>query len=265
MKTLHILIPLFLVSCLFSCKASRTSAKVETKATSSAPKPTDKKATIQLLDFPSLDGLIMKADYYFLEMGAPIIVLCHQAGWSRGEYLSIAPKLNALGYNCLAIDQRSGEKVNDIVNETAQRAKAKGIATDYLDAEQDIKAAVRWAKLNSPNKGIILWGSSYSASLVLKVAKEEAAVTKVLSFSPGEYFGKKLNVESNIKGLEKPVFISCSKAEIAKTKVLFKAISADEKTFFKPKKKGNHGSKALWGEYEDHLDYWNAVKNFLNN
>ena len=36
------------------------------------------------------------------------IVMFHQAGWSRGEYREIAPKLVAKGYRVLAVDQRAG-------------------------------------------------------------------------------------------------------------------------------------------------------------
>ena len=51
-----------------------------------------------------------------LPANAPVLVLFHQAGWSRGEYREIAPKLNELGYICLAIDQRSGKGVNGVAN-----------------------------------------------------------------------------------------------------------------------------------------------------
>ena len=36
------------------------------------------------------------------------ILLFHQAGTNRGEYEPIAPRLNAVGFDTLAIDQRSG-------------------------------------------------------------------------------------------------------------------------------------------------------------
>ncbi len=265
MKNLRLLILIFFISIIFSCKTvSRADAQVK-DATSTTPAPSTKQASIQLLDFPSLDGLVMKADYYFLDFGAPIIVMCHQAGSSRGEYMEIAPKLNKMGYNCLVLDQRSGGQMNKIINQTAKRAKEQKLPTEYINAEQDIKAAVRWAKLNSPKKGIILWGSSYSASLVLKVAKEEKAVSKVISFSPGEYFGKAMSLVDNIKDLNKPVFITCAKNEIGSTKSIFKAIASENKTFFKPRTKGNHGSRALWGQFDDHQAYWKAVIKFLNN
>jgi hypothetical protein len=38
----------------------------------------------------------------------PYILLSHQAGSNRAEYAPIAPRLVKPGFNCLAIDQRSG-------------------------------------------------------------------------------------------------------------------------------------------------------------
>ena len=64
--------------------------------------------------FDASDGVSITADLYLAhaDLNKPLIVLCHQAGWSRGEYREIAPKLNALGFNCIAIDQRSGGSIN---------------------------------------------------------------------------------------------------------------------------------------------------------
>jgi len=70
----------------------------------------------QEVEFASLDGLKVTADVYASsnDPSKPFIILCHQARWSRGEYREIAPKLNKLGFNCMAIDQRSGDSVNDV-------------------------------------------------------------------------------------------------------------------------------------------------------
>jgi alpha-beta hydrolase superfamily lysophospholipase len=206
--------------------------------------------------------LDITADYYFIGYRKPLIILCHQAGWSRGEYNEIAPKLNAIGYNCLAIDQRSGGEVNGVLNETARQAKNKKLPREYLNAEQDIVAAVKWAQNKHPV--LILWGSSYSASLVLKVAQKQKSIAKVLSFSPGEYFGKALTLKETINELQIPVFITCSKKEISRTQEIVDAIPSNTKTFFKPKTEGNHGSRALYEKFEDSGDYWFAVEEFLN-
>lgn len=86
--------------------------------------------------FPSLDGLDISADLYLTsdDRATPFIVLFHEAGSSRGEYRDIAPRLNALGYNVMAVDQRAGGSANDVKNETFTRAVAAGLPTDFLDA-----------------------------------------------------------------------------------------------------------------------------------
>lgn len=148
------------------------------------------KATIT---FPSKDGLVITADTYLIheDKNTPLIVLFHQAGWSRGEYLEIAPKLNMLGFNCIAIDQRSGDSINGIDNETAIRAGQAQKNTRYIDALLDIEAALRFAKLQYDESKIVAWGSSYSAALVLQIAGgQPELVDGILAFAPGEYFYK---------------------------------------------------------------------------
>ena len=54
--------------------------------------------------------------------------------------MDIAPKLNALGYNCLAVDQRSGRSANGVKNETNQLAKDAKLPTGYTDAYPDLEA-----------------------------------------------------------------------------------------------------------------------------
>ncbi len=90
----------------------------------------------QELEFPSQDGLIVTADLYqaYDAPGTAIIVLFHQAGSSRGEYRTIAPKLNALGFNALAIDQRSGRSYDGVKNQTVARAKKAKKARKYKHA-----------------------------------------------------------------------------------------------------------------------------------
>ncbi len=216
---------------------------------------------IEAVTFPSKDGLEISADIYEVDKDAPIIVLCHQAGYSRGEYREIAPKLNKMGFTCIAIDQRSGNAVNGITNETAARASAKKLGQTYEDAEQDIIAAVNYA-YDKHKKPVLLWGSSYSSSLVLKVAKDNDKVVKVISFSPGEYF-RGFSLLEKIKGLDKPAFLTSSKNEANGVKTLFNAIATDNKTQFIPTGNGEHGSKALWESKKDHKEYWKAITQFL--
>ncbi len=216
------------------------------------------------IDFPSKDGLIMTADVYEAADSNQFIILFHQAGWSRGEYQEIAPKLTTLGYNCLAVDQRSGGIVNGIQNKTNTLAKKEGKKTEYSDAFQDIEAAVAYVKkMYNPNN-IIIWGSSYSSSLVLKYAGDYPdSVNGVLSFSPGEYFGKKNFITTSAANIKVPVFITSAQNERKNWSGIYDTIQSDKKQFFLPETKGNHGSRALWDKFEDNESYWKAVKGFL--
>ena len=145
----------------------------------------------ETITFPSADGLLITADTYIQseDRQAPFIVLFHQASWSRGEYLETAPRLNSMGFNCMAVDQRSGDRIKGVTNETVQRATAAGKATGFLDAIPDMLAAIAYAKENFSDGVIIGMGSSYSSALILKLAGDDAGlVDAVASFSPGEYF-----------------------------------------------------------------------------
>ena len=220
--------------------------------------------------FPSEDGLPITADAYvnLPAMGVPVIVLCHQAGWSRGEYREIAPKLNQLGFNCVAIDQRSGGEVNKVVNETNKQAKSEGKETNFADAEQDMIAALKWARKARPGSKVILWGSSYSSALALRIAGEHPElVDGVMAFAPGEYFvrfGKPEDwITTSAKKIEAPVFITSAKNELPRWQGIFDAIPGDKKTKFVPETAGNHGSRALWEKFDDNDAYWKSVKEFL--
>lgn len=216
------------------------------------------------ISFPSLDGLEISADLYHISDHAPVILLCHQARFSRGEYNEIAAKLNKMGFNCIAIDQRSGDEVNGVKNETAARAKEGKLGTTYLHAEVDIKAGIEYA-YRKYNQKIILWGSSYSASLALKQALENDHVLAAVAFSPGEYFNEQLNLKNSIKGLDKALFVTSSKEEAPKVKELVEVVHAKELKHFIPTGAGIHGSKALWESTEGHEEYWKALKIFLSN
>jgi len=213
---------------------------------------------------PAPDNVLVHCKLYESKEANPkIMLLCHQARYSKGEYIETAPKFNKLGYTCLAIDQRSGEGVNKDVNQTALMAKQLGLGTDFEDAETDIKAALYFL-YGKYNKKITLMGSSYSSALVLKIAaSEKDKVESVISFSPGEYFKDTTIINASLKKLSIPVWITCSKEEVAQTETLFKGVENKQLVFFKPEKEGKHGSKALWENFKDNKEYWESLKEFL--
>lgn len=222
------------------------------------------------ISFASADGLLISADTYtpHPHKTTPLIVLFHQAGWSRGEYSEIAPRLNTLGYNCMAVDLRSGEYVMGKDNETAKRAVESGVDTNYIDALPDIISALQYARKHYGTDKLIAWGSSYSAALVLQIAgTHNDLVDGVIAFSPGEYFSRAGKSETWIQdsatSIAAPVFITSSRNEADTWRGIYGAIKTDNKTRFVPESDGKHGSRALWNKYTDSAAYWQAVSGFL--
>ncbi len=217
------------------------------------------------ITFDAADSVTITADLYMANPDdkTPFIVLFHQASSSRGEYREIAPKLNKLGFNVLAVDQRSGDGMNGVENETVMEALEKDKGILYLDALVDLKSALAYAKNNFAKGKILGWGSSYSSSLILKIAGDEPDIVDgVLSFSPGEYFTPRVTVADSAKNIKVSTFVTSTRSEQKKTQVLFDVITA-KKTYFIPKTEGDHGSKALWSKFKEHKAYWNAVEKFL--
>ncbi len=218
------------------------------------------------ISFPSMDSLEITADFYPADQNeGTYIILFHQANFSRGSYRTIAPKLNALGYNCVAVDQRSGHKALGVINKTCKRAIAANKPIKFVNAVQDMEAAFLYVKDELKAKKIILWGSSYSASIVIYLAnKYPDNIEGVLSFSPGEYFKiKDQDIASFAEAITCPVFITSAKNEQEKWNGIYENISS-EKSYFLPEQGGAHGSKALWPEKKGNEAYWKAVISFLH-
>lgn len=224
----------------------------------------------ETVHFPSRDSLQITADIYrSTNAEAPWLILCHQARWSRGEYRSTAGWFVSLGYHCIAVDLRSGGEVNNVQNETYQRAVKEKKATGYLDALQDIEAAIGYVRSRFSPSRLILVGSSYSASLALLLAGTESPpIDGVIAFSPGEYFtrfGKPPDfITRCIPKIPIPAFIACAAEERAACEAFRKAANPEQKIqFFIPEIDGAHGSRALWPEFPQYRAYRAAVKEFL--
>jgi pimeloyl-ACP methyl ester carboxylesterase len=138
----------------------------------------------------------------------------------------------------------------------------------YSDALPDVIAALQFARKHYPDSKVIAWGSSYSASLVLKASGEHPELADaVLAFSPGEYFShlgqSNTWIRDAARQIKVPVFIASAKDEAEKWQAIYDAIPAPEKMYFLPATPGRHGSRALWEKYDDSPAYWDAVTAFL--
>jgi dienelactone hydrolase len=222
-------------------------------------------AAKQGVTFKAADGVRVFADFYQAkDPKASIIVLFHRAGSNKAEYASIAPRLKHDGFACLAVDLRSG---GDDFHSTNQTAAGFGRKADYLESIPDMEAALGWAKGHA--RTVLLWGSSYSASLVFVVTdRHRAAVAGVLAFSPGEYFDSDKHLVRNAaRNLKVPVFITQAKdpVEIARAKQILDVIAVRPAVQFIPKTAGIHGSSTLDGAEDPQgaAENWAAVEKFL--
>ncbi len=218
----------------------------------SNPRP----VTLQARDGVRVSGLVHEA-----ARPKAVILLFHQAGSSKAEYATIAPRLAAAGYTALAIDQRSGGSMYG-PNETASRL---GRPASYEDARSDLLAAVDWAIPR--HLPIVLWGSSYSASLVFEVAAEHPKeVSAVVAFSPGEYLKNRGAVARASAKVHVPVYVTSSSDadEIEAARAILAASPSQSKTQFVPKD-GVHGSSTLIEARDPKgaAENWNHVLAFL--
>lgn len=210
----------------------------------------------QTVTFLAKDGLKISADLYLKDYQLPFILLFHQGESSRGEYNEIAARLLKLEYNCLAVDLRAGEKMNYKNNETAARAKKGNIPHAYLDTRQDIEAAIDYVQKYN-RKPVILFGSSYSASLSLIIAQNNDRVKAVVAFSPGEFFRPEIIVKDEITGLSQPIFVSSSDIEFEYIEEMLSGVPDANKHIYRPPEgKGAHGAKVLWNSNESSNECW---------
>ena len=136
------------------------------------------------VDFPISEALILHADVYRAAMpvDAPVILLFHQGdGDARGEYREIAPRLLREGYHVIAADARGGGDRFGGPN----RAGTPREDFSYCQALAEVSHTVDLARAQGFTGPIVLWGSSYTAALVVQVGALRAAdVRAVLAFSP---------------------------------------------------------------------------------
>ncbi|MTI33585.1 alpha/beta hydrolase [Xanthovirga aplysinae] len=258
MKTLKLSLFLFAIT-LYGCNEVK-----ETKEASLTNETETTRDQTHTVTFPSLDSLEVTAKVYEIDMHSPVILLCHQARFNKFEYEGIAQKLNQKGFNCIAIDQRSGGPIASKPNETTQRALKANKSTEFIDAEQDIIAAINFA-FNKYKRPVILWGSSYSSTLALYIAMENEKVDAVISFSPGNYLSEyKGDLINQLPNLKKPMFITSSKYEAPGIKELISKMTLNKhQVHFTPNGNGHHGSRALWPNQEGEEEYWKAIDHFL--
>ncbi|MBG6132512.1 pimeloyl-ACP methyl ester carboxylesterase [Aquimarina sp. EL_43] len=220
----------------------------------------------ETVQFASKDKVQITADVYKVNnTSTPWIILYHQGSYSRGEYHPIASELNTLGFNCIAIDQRSGNTINGIDNQTRIEASKLDKGTRYYHAYPDMEAGLQYVKDNFNPKTLLVWGSSYSASLVLILGKEyQTEIDGIIAFSPPALEYKEIQINEYAKSVKLPTFIAASSSEYEDAKTIYDLIQTSNKKIYAPETGGLHGSKSLWNCSEGNQDYWKELQSFLS-
>jgi dienelactone hydrolase len=194
-----------------------------------------------------------------------VVLMFHQAGSNLHEYDPIAPRIASLGWDCLKVDQRAGGDMWGHDNLTRKQFTGE---THYWDAYADMEAALAWAE-DQGYKRIVAWGSSYSASLVLRLASEHESVDAVVSFSPGEYFDEKGLVAGWNSMVTAPCFFAATSEEfLAEVYAIIDTkpkAPGREKDLTVGTKDGVHGSSALRADKnpKDAEKYWEKLELFF--
>jgi len=220
------------------------------------------------VSYSSSDNITVFADHHQQESKSiATIILFHQArGSAQGEYASIIPKLMNEGFNVLAVDLRNGGDLFGAPNRTVNASTKKDF--NYCQAYPDLIASLNYVKNLDDNTPIFVWGSSYSAALVMKLSADYPNDIKAfLAFSPasgkpmGDCSPNDLADKITVKGLvarpDKEMEYPSAKAQFDMFKKLgFQMLIA---------KNGVHGSSMLVESRTKHPteQAWEIVLEFL--
>ena len=201
----------------------------------------------EVVYFYSADSTKIRGDLYVRDYSLPFMILCHGESADRREFYEIAPRLLNLNYNCLAVDMGTGGSHS----------------YSLAGAQTSLRAAMAYVrKFNS--LPVILFGSSWSASVCLLESAANPQIAAIVALSPGEYFQPKIRMSDVVEKINHPVFICGTRAEFSYLQKMVENRPGGELTLFQPEKgKGVHGAAALTGKDITRDEYWFALMMFF--
>ena len=219
------------------------------------------------MSFVTADNIVVYGDLFEVDKSNTTILLFHQAGANAlSEYGSIIPHLIEMGYNVMAIDQRSGGQRFGGYNRTVAELPTSRFG--YCDVYPDLIGSINYLKEHNYSGKKIVWGSSYSAALVIKLASDHPEeIAAVLAFSPAS--GEPMNdckPEQYFGALPMPVLILRPQREADIESVKYQlelAKSQGHQTYVA--NPGTHGSSMLVKQRVggDVSATWEVVADFL--
>lgn len=161
--------------------------------TASAATSKKTKAVIKTVpvSFLTPDGFQLKGDFFPATPDAPVVLLLHQLGTNRSEFIGLAKQLQSSGINALAYDARGhGESILKNGGKVSYEAFTD---KDFMDTTVDMASAVRFlrdTKKITAKSPIGIVGASIQSSTGLVYASDHPNVKAVVLLSPGlDYHG----------------------------------------------------------------------------
>ncbi len=226
----------------------------------------------QEISFYTPDSIKIFGDLFELDKLGKTILLFHQGGSNaRGEYAPIIPNLIKNGYNVLAIDQRVGGQYYGNYNRTLANVPTHiyGDGYRYCDAYNNLESALDFIIDSGFTGDKIVWGSSYSASLVIQLASNrQQDIQGVLAFSPASGGSMKDCLpDKYFETIKIPLLLLWppNEMESESSKVQFEMATSYGHQTFVPKN-GVHGSSMLVAERvgSEVDNTWKVVLSFLD-
>ena len=224
------------------------------------------------ISFYTSDSIKIFGDLYVSDKSKAVILLFHQGGSNaRAEYAPIIPRLLEDGFNILAIDQRQGGQYFGGYNRTIANVPTYNYSDTYTycDAYNNLESALDFVIEKDFTGKKILWGSSYSATLSIKLAHErQQEVDAVLAFSPAS--GKPMegcNPEPYLENLAVPLLFLRPRSELQSERSqnqLELVKSYNHQTYVS--EHGVHGSSMLVESRTGHsvAETWKVVMEFID-
>lgn len=167
------------------------------------------------ISFSTSDGIKIAATLYKAQNPNGVsVILLHMRAKSRGDWTDFAAKLNAAGFDALAIDFRGhGESGGPRVDQFSDQ--------DYQNLKLDVAAAEQYLKSKEPDKKLVIAGASIGANTALNYVAQRPMIPSgaaklqsdnlraLVLLSPGlNYMGIKTDETS--KRIHIPVFLATS-------------------------------------------------------
>jgi len=169
----------------------------------------------QLITIEMQDGLTIHGTFLEVEnKKAPAIILMHMMGNTRKNWETMAPKIQALGFNVLSIDLRGhGESINK--KDGSLEAAGNFSTHHYAKMVDDLGPIVQWLSKQKhvEPKRIGLAGASLGANVaLLYAARPDSKIRAVALLSPGfEY--KLLKISKAVEDYKGPLLFMASKLD----------------------------------------------------